>query len=225
MKQFISGIILIIGFSGIGFSQTDTVSRNSKWNFTVTSGLMIGGPAHEIQEELWHQGFGLEKDSYALNYPPVSIEAGRNFGRNLRMGLKASLFSQELTNWDDESSFLFRIMSLNPSISFNFKDILFIGAGPTLDYIDYSHTAYYGTTDGMNYVNGGFTFRSFFEYPKNKRVLFRMEMQYSYLLPIKCKYEIMGVGTSQTRRETYYIDNLPVRYLYAGLGVGVRLFH
>jgi hypothetical protein len=52
-----------------------------------------------------------------------------------------------------------------------------------------------------------------------------MEMQYSYLLPIKCKYEIMGVGTSQTRRETYYIDNLPVRYLYAGLGVGVRLFH
>jgi len=220
MKQLIVIVIILNLFSFCVFSQTDPVIKEVRWNFSLTTGGIIGGPCNPMRESLLHYGIDNELEVETTNNLPLVFEAGWRISKYLRLSLNMNLLHQEM----EKIKIYFNTIVINPLISFNYRDFVFIGLGPALNAISYSHPTFSMVTEGGDYIKPGLILKSSVEYPKSTKAYLRVEMQYNYGSKIDPVYTIVGVGTSQTLSRSVRLDPFPVSYFYAGIGLGFRLY-
>lgn len=219
MKQLIVVVIILNQFCLCVFSQKDPVKKEVKWDFSLTSGGIIGGPCNPMRESLLHYGIDNELEVETTNNLPLVFEAGWRINKYLRLSLNTNLLHQEM----GKIKIYFNTIVINPLLSYNYRDFIFIGAGPALNAVSYSHT-FMSAHDGRDFFKPGLIVKSSVEYPKTGSVYLRIEMQYNYGSRIDPVYTIVGVGTSQTLSRSVRLDPFPVNYFYAGIGLGFRLY-
>ena len=226
MRSLIFIVIIISIFSAYCFSQDNSEIRIAKWDFSLTTGGIIGGPCDPMRENLLHYGIDNELEMKTKNYLPFAFEANFAINKYLRLGLNMNMLHQDM-EWVDYDfvEYHFNTIVINPLLSFNYKNFVFIGAGPALNAISYSHPTNSSFTEGKDFIKPGLIVKSSLEYPKITRAYLRIEIQYNYGATIDPVYTIVGVGTSQYSTRSVRLDDFPVNYFYAGIGFGVRLYH
>ena len=228
LKQVLVSIILSCIISITGFSQKDSDTRITKWDFSLGTGGIIGGPCKPMYEKLLHSGVGTNWDAHTKYFPPVVFEVNRRINNYLNLGLNISMLNQDMENRNIPLGEIYHytIIAFNPLVSYNYRNLAFFSAGPTINSIYYYQPDMYvvTTTDYEEFLFGiGFTVKSFLEYPKKTRVHLRLETQYSYGGTISPVYTVFGLG-GRDRHTRITVPNLPVSYFYGGIGLGVRLF-
>lgn len=225
MRQFLTIVFILAVFNLSVSSQPEREIRITKWDFDIATGGIIGGPSQRMLTKLWHSGRGLDWDVQTKTTFPLVIGADRRINNFLRLNLSASLFQQNLVhNKYEYTEYNFKMATIGPSISYNYRDLLFIGAGPALVYTDYYHPTGSSIYDDETYLEAGFTAKTFVEFPRDSRIHLRGEIQYNYFRTINSMYTIVGVGPSQYATRLIRIKNLHLNYFYFGLGLGIRLF-
>lgn len=219
MKLFLAIIVFISSPVISLFSQNATDTGMIKWDFSLTTGGVIGGPCISMRESLLHEGIDNELEVETKNYLPIVLEAGWGINKYLRLSLNMNFLHQEM----EKIGISFNTIVINPLISFNYRDFVFIGLGPALNAISYSHPTFSMVTEGGDYIKPGLILKSSVEYPKSTKAYLRVEMQYNYGSKIDPVYTIVGVGTSQTASRSVRLDPFPANYFYAGIGLGFRL--
>jgi hypothetical protein len=225
MKHILFSILLSVIILINGFSQKDSETRITKWDFSLGTGGIIGGPCKAMDEKLLKLGIGMAWDARTKYFPPVVFEVNRRINNYLKLGLNFSRFQQDLEwrNAPSETLYGFEIMALNPLISFNYKDFVYFGAGPTFNSIFYYQGNRSQYSGNGPHLGIGVTVKSFLEYPRKTRIHLRLEMQYSYGGEISDHYSDY-IWPYPTRITNIPIRNLKVNYFYGGIGLGVRLF-
>ena len=225
MRQFLTIVFILAVFNLSVYSQPEKEIRTTKWDFDIATGGIIGGPSQRMLVKLWHSGQGLDWDVQTKTTFPLVIGADRRINNFLRLNLSASLFQQNLVHSKYEyREYNFKMATFTPSISYNYRDLFFIGAGPALVFTDYYHSTASSMFDEGKYLEAGFSVKTFLEYPRRTRVNFRAEVQYNYFRTINSQYTIVGVGISQYASRAIPIYNLHLNYFYFGFGLGVRFF-
>jgi hypothetical protein len=225
MRSLILTSIILIVFSADCFSQNNSSLRYTKWDFDLTTGGIIGGPCDPMLQKLLRNGINNSYESKTSNQLPVDFEANYAISKYFRLGLNINMLRQDL-KWggcECADNFYFKTIAANFLISFNFRDFIFIGAGPALNSIMYYHQQIMSATDGKDFFKPGLIIKSSVEFPKKTKVHFRFEVLYNYGAKIDPAYTIVGVGTSQTATRRIRLDDFPVNYFYAGIGLGFRL--
>lgn len=225
MRQLTVVIIILSVLPFCGFSQKDSDFRVIKWDFSLTTGGIIGGPCNPMRENLLHYGIDNELDMKTKNYLPVVFEAGLGIKEYLRLSLNMNMLHQDMERIEyGIVEYHFNTIVINPLISFNYRNFIFIGVGPALNAISYSHPTFSSVTEGRDFIKPGLIVKSSLEFPKKTRAYLRIEMQYNYGATIDPVYTIVGVGISQTASRSVRLDDFPVNFFYAGIGVGFRLY-
>ena len=199
------------------FSQKDSVAYDPIWDFSITAGGIIGGPCKPMYDRLLILGIGKGWDAKAINNLPLVFEVNRRVKNYLDLGLDVTFLKQRLEN-RHRTMYTFNIITLNPLIFYNYRGVVFLGAGPSISSLFY-YQPYEGNYSGNgSHLGLGFTVKSFLKYHN-----LRLEAQYSYSGAISDSYSSFGYPLPNTYTN-YHISNSPVAYFYVGIGFGYRLF-
>jgi hypothetical protein len=220
MKLFFTIVILFSTPVISLFSQNATDSGMIKWDFSLTTGGIIGGPCNPMRESLLHYGIDNELEVETMNYLPIVFEAAWGIRKYLRLSLNMNILHQEM----GKIKINFNTIVINPLISYNYRNFISIGLGPALNAISYSHPTFSMVNEGRDFIKPGLIVKSSLEYPKSTKAYLRIDMQFNYGATIDPFYTIIGVGISQTASRSVRLDPFPVNYFYAGIGAGLRLY-
>jgi hypothetical protein len=225
MRNLLLKILLLLFCSLPALSQTGSVTKTTSWDFSFTSGLVIGGPSPEMIDILHDSGHNW--DLQTKSYLPAEFELNWTINHHLRVGVNLSILNQDLERVELSvykwSLCNFKTIAINPLISYNFGNVIFLDAGPSLNRISYFHGTGTSLTDNEDYIELGFTVKSILEFPKTSRIHFRLEMQYCYGGTINPDFNIENANRQYTFT-TLHADNLRICYFYSGIGFGIRLF-
>jgi hypothetical protein len=220
MRSPVLIVIILSIFSSFCYSQENSDIKIARWNFSLTTGGIIGGPCNPMRESLLHYGIDNELEVEKKNNLPLVFEAGWGINKYLWLSLNMNILYQEM----EAININFNSIVINPLISYKYKDFIFIGLGPALNAISYFHSTASSITDGRDFFKPGLIIKSSLEYPKSSRAYVRLEMQYNFGAAIDPVYTVVGVGTSQYSSRSVRLDPFPVNYFYAGIGLGFRLY-
>jgi hypothetical protein len=221
MRIFAIKILLLFLCSAPVLSQTGSDRKMIIWDINFTSGGVTGGPGNDMNNFLIDAGHNYS--CHTVNRLPVVFSTYLSMTRNLRIGLNLSMFDQYLKPEYFNTLCSFKSIAISPLISYNYRNLIFLEAGPALNSISYYHSTGSSLNDDVKFMNPGFTFKSALEFPRKTKLYIRMEMQYSYAGEIDPRFSIEN-RYRQYMFTTLQADNLPMSYFYYGIGLGFRLF-
>jgi hypothetical protein len=221
MRNLIIGFLLLFFCSAPAIPQTESDRKVVRWDINFTTGGVFGGPGNDMINVLINSGH--DYNCNTKNQLPGVFGIYRAINNYLRLGLNINMFNQDLNSESDYKICSFKTTAISPLISYNYRNFVFFDAGPTVNAISYFHSTGSSLTDDDNYLNLGFTLKSFLEFPKTTRIHLRMEMQYCYGGKIDPHFNIES-SIRQYVFTTIHADNLSMNYFYYGIGLGFRLY-
>lgn len=212
---------LLLFFCEAQGSSQPNIDRKVEWDFNVSSGFYSGGPANKLDIFLDNSGYNW--DLKTKRFSPLSIDINRTFSKHLRLGLDICFFKQDLI-WKANGTLNtnFKTIIINPYISFNYKNIIFITAGPSINRTSYFHPTGTSLENIEKDLEAGFVIKNTFKYPRKTRIYLQLELLYSHCGTISPYYSI------ENPRLQYFFttlrpEHLPLSYFYAGTGLGFRV--
>jgi hypothetical protein len=203
-------------------SQSKYDARKLIWDFSLSSGYYFGGPGNKLDNFLNNTGYNWELRE--KNYLPLLFDLNRTISSNLKVGLNICTFKQDLLwetyGWPNAN---FNTIIINPYLSYSYKGIVSIDAGPAINRVSFFHATGTSLEDDETHLTAGFILKSIIKYPQKTRLYFQFETLYSYGGTISPYYHIEN-STHQYTYTTLHVDNLPINYFYVGIGSGIRLF-
>jgi hypothetical protein len=203
-------------------SQSKYEARKLTWDFSISSGYFFGGPSNKLDDFLNSTGYNWEL--MRKNYLPLLFDINKAISSNLRVGLNICIFKQDLL-WETNgwSNSNFNTVIVNPYLSYSYKGIVTLDAGPSINRVSFFHSTGTSLEDDETHLKAGFILKSNLKYPQKTRLYFQFETLYSYGGTISPYYHIEN-STHQYTYPTLHVDNLPINVFYVGFGLGIRLY-
>ena len=222
MRYLLFTFLLLLFYTIQVSSQTNFNDRKVKWDFNISSGFNFGGPSHTLDKFLNNSGYNW--DLRTKNYIPILFDINRTISSKLRLGINIYAFKQDLV-WETMgwSNSKFKTIIINPYLSFNYKDFVFLNAGPAINNVSFFHSTGTSLEDDETYLKAGFILKNILKVPKKTRVYLQFEALYSFGGTISPYYHIEN-STHQYTFTTLHAENLPINYFYIGTGLGFRFF-
>jgi len=231
MKRISILFILLTLNGGLIFSQEKSIKKIFKWNLSFTAGKYLGGPAHSLERAMIISGFNAPSTSMfthkVINYPWTestlfpgswSFEVTRSINKNLVGGIclnrtePAEIFGHAGSGSAQYLDITIKVKSISPVIMYNLNNCLFIGGGPSLNYI-YSRTDIYYGFHSKSTI--GLMLKSSINIPAKGRIFVKAEMQGR--LAGKQK-----IGPFDVNGAVFPESKINLNYLYFGIGAGIR---
>jgi hypothetical protein len=222
MKNLLFLFCLLLSNTVHLFSQNNFDARNISWDFNVSSGYFFGGPCNKLDIFLNNSGYNWELKT--KNYLPILLDINKTISRKIIVGFDFVFFEQDLM-WEEYgwSNSNFKVTILNPYMSYNLKNVIFINAGPTINHVSFFHPTGTSLEDDESHLKAGFIFKNTIKFPPKTRLYLQFDVLYSYGGAISPEYHIENI-THQYTYVTLKAKNLPLNYFYVGTGLGIRLF-
>jgi len=203
-------------------SQSKNDARKVIWDFSFSSGYFFGGPSNKLDNFLNNSGYNWELRE--KNYLPLSFDINKTISSKLRVGIYLCTLKQDLLwetyGWSNSN---FNTIIINPYLSYSYKSIVSINAGPAINRVSFFHSTGTSLEDDETHLKAGFILKSNIKYPPKTRLYFQFETLYSYGGTISPYYHIEN-STRQYTYTTLHVYNLPINYFYVGFGLGIRLY-
>ncbi len=221
MRCLLFTFLLLLFYTIQVSSQTNFDASKVKWDFTISSGFDFGGPSYKLDKFLNNSGYNW--DLRIKNYIPVLFDIDRTISSKLRLGITICSFKQDLI-WETIGllNSRFKTIIIYPYLSLNYRDFIFLNAGPAINYVSFFHPTGTSLTDDETYLKAGFILKNSIKVPKKTRVYLQFETLYSFGGTISPYYHIET--THQSIFKTFHVENLPINYFYIGTGLGFRFF-
>ena len=222
MKNLLFSFCLLLSNTLQLLSQHSFDVRNITWDFNVSSGYFFGGPGNNLDLFLNDSGYNWELKT--KNYLPIVLDINKTISHKLILGFDFVFFEQDLI-WETNgwSNTKFKTIIINPYLSYNFRDLVFFNAGPTINHVSFFHPTGTSLEDNESHLKAGFIFKNTIKFPQKTRLYLQFDVLYSYGGTISPYYHIENL-TFQYTYKTLQAKNLPINYFYIGTGLGIRLF-
>lgn len=193
------------------------------WNIGISTGFSTSSLCSSMENKLMHYGVGLDWDSSVRNYLPFSVEIDRTIFKKLILSVDLNFQKQKLiSDLIGYDIFQFNTMSAGMIVLFNFRNIIFAGAGPVISQIHWFEPTNSSMFEDSKFLRGGLSVVSRITLPSASRFHFTFETKYTFNGSINPEYLVTEPGIFQYETTTVPVKSLKVNYLYLVAGIGFR---
>lgn len=190
------------------------------WSFNLSSNLLLSGPSSSLKNIMLKSGL-MNGPTSVKSRMPFRLEAARYINKNISVGINAgSSFLVKTDTWGlNRANIDFTTNTISTIISYNYRNLLFLGSGPSYNFI----SIYIPSSVGYSrYFKIGLGVLSSVEYPRKTKVFAKLNLLYNLIGKVDAGIIYLGQHSG-----SYYSEvnarNLNMNYLQLSFGIGIRI--